>query len=101
MPQTRKINSNAAKDKRLALEIAEITAGKKIYRWGDVRFSLTTAYYLERKKQNILYQKDEIDYSAYYFVYEDDLLDFPSSFTILALEYHGSKIYLVRPMQSS
>lgn len=100
MPQMRKINSDAAKDKGLASEIAEVTAGKKIYRWGDVRFSLTTAYYLEREKQSILYKKDRIDSSAYYFVYEDDLIDFPPYLMILPLEYHSSKIYLVRPMQS-
>ncbi len=101
VPQTRKLNSNAAKDKQLALDIAEITAGNNIYRWGDVRFSLTTVFYLERAKQKVLYQNDEIDNSAYYFVYEEDLLDFPSSLMILPLEYHGAKIYLVRPMPSS
>jgi hypothetical protein len=96
VPQSRMLQSNAAKDKQLAFDIAELTEGQKIYRWGDVRMSLTTVFYLERERQQVLYAKDNVDPGSFYFVYADQLNEMSSYEILLELSYHENKIYLLR-----
>lgn len=101
LPQSRMQNSNAAKDKALAYEIMEITKDAPISRWGDVRISLTTAFYLERDREQILYQNKEIVPDIYYLVYEKELANLPNAELVLEFDFRGNMICLVKTMPST
>lgn len=97
LPQSRAHQSGSSKDKALAYEIIELTGDAPIYRWGDVRISLTTAFYLEKEREQILYQKKEKAKDAYYLIYQDQLSELPAANEVLAIEFRGDIIYLVKP----
>lgn len=72
VPVTRKYDSNTAKDVSHGKKVAEMTAGEPIYRYGQVKFKLTTGYYMERDKMSILKKVDHFN-EKFYMVYEKDL----------------------------
>lgn len=93
VPQTREKTTGAAEDKALGLEIAEITKGESLKRIGDVRISLTVVFYIERGREDVLYQTDEF-LEGFYLCYEEDL---PKNYEIVReLDYHGEPIFLIR-----
>jgi 4-amino-4-deoxy-L-arabinose transferase-like glycosyltransferase len=94
VPVTRQMTTGAAEDKALGLEIAEITQGEPLHRFGDVRMSLTIVFYLEGARRDIISQKDTFE-SGYYFVYDEDL---PNTDYLIVVEfhYHDKPIYLIR-----
>jgi hypothetical protein len=93
VPVTRQMTTGAAEDKALGLEIAEITQGESLHRFGDVRMSLTIVFYLEGARQDIISQKEVFE-SGYYFVYDEDLPD--ADLIVKEFHYHDKPIYLIR-----
>lgn len=94
VPQTRQKETGAAEDKTLALEIAELTKGETLYRYGDVRISLTIVFYVEREREEALYQTDTMT-DGFYFCYKQD---FPKDRAYIVLEefaYWGEPIFLI------
>lgn len=93
VPQTRERATGAAEDKTLGVEIAEITRGEPLHRFGDVRMSFTIVFYLERDRGDVLYQTDTYT-EGYYFCYTDDLPD--SGYQVVhEFHYHGEPIFLI------
>jgi 4-amino-4-deoxy-L-arabinose transferase-like glycosyltransferase len=92
VPVTRQMTTGAAEDKALGLEIAEITQGESLHRFGDVRMSLTIVFYLEGARQDIISQKEVFE-SGYYFVYDEDLPD--ADLIVKEFHYHDKPIYLI------
>ncbi|OEK04273.1 ArnT family glycosyltransferase [Roseivirga misakiensis] len=94
VPQTRQKETGAAEDKTLGLEIAEITKGQPLHRLGDVRMSLTIVYYIEREREEPLYQSQTLK-EGYYICYSDDLpKDRPYSI-LREFAYWGEPIYFI------
>ena len=94
VPVTRAENTGAAEDRSLGYEIAQITDGQPLWRYGDVRMSLTIVFYLEAAREEVLKQRDSFD-SGYYFCYSEDL---PQSDYELVREfhYHQRPIFLIK-----
>ncbi|NVJ45587.1 MAG: glycosyltransferase family 39 protein [Cytophagia bacterium] len=94
VPQTRERATGAAEDKTLGIEIAEITQGEPLQRFGDVRMSYTIVFYLERDRGDVLYQTDSYT-KGYYFCYTDDLPN--SGYEVVEeFHYHEEPIFLIR-----
>lgn len=94
VPQTRQKETGAAEDKTLALEIAELTKGEALHRFGDVRISLTIVFYVERERLEALYQTDSMT-DGFYFCYTED---FPKNRAYKVHEefaYWGEPIFLI------
>lgn len=96
IPQTREKSTGAAEDKVRGIEMAEITEGRSLFRYGDVRMSLTIVFYLERDREQPLYQTKETT-GDYYFVYPKDLSDFKESVEVIRqFNYGEQEILLIK-----
>lgn len=94
VPVTRSETTGAAEDKALGIQIAAETEGAKLYRFKDVRMSLTIVYYVEAERKEVLYQTDRFE-PGYFFCYKEDL---PKSGykTVDEFHYHEKPIFLIR-----
>ena len=66
-------NGSAAQDKADAYEIAQITENESLFLFEDSRCSLTTVFYLERERTEVLRRNTEIN-SQYYYLANRSLL---------------------------
>jgi len=89
VPVTRQKATGAAEDKALAAEMVQITGDQPIYRYKDLRMSLTIVFYVERDKHAILASKDRVE-PGYYICYEEDFKDFPGAEILHEFTYFGS-----------
>lgn len=95
VPVTRQLDTGAARDKALGIEIANITQGKSLNRFGNVRMSLGIVFYLERERSEALYQTNGTD-GDFYFVYPSDIPKFASDFQVIKrFNYWENEILLI------
>lgn len=94
VPVTRQQDSGAAEDKQLGLEIADLTEGQALYRYGDVRMSLTIVFYVEREREAVLYQRSSYE-KGFYFCYTKDLPENHSFVEHKKFAYWGEPIHLI------
>ena len=95
VPVTRQLDTGAARDKALGIEIANITKGKSLNRFGNVRMSLGIVFYLERERLETLNQTDTID-GDFYFIYPNDIPILKTDFEIVKrFRYKEDEILLI------
>lgn len=94
VPQTRKKETGAAEDKALAIEMAELTRGEPLHRLGDVRLSLTIVFYLERDREEVLYQTESMA-EGFYICYAEDFPDKGTYKVLKEFAYWGEPIFLI------
>lgn len=94
VPITRKNDTGAAEDKQLGIEIAQLTDNKPLYRLGDVRMSLTIVFYVEREREEVLYQKDSFE-KGFFFCYPKDLPEDLEFRKHKEFAYWSEPIYLI------
>ena len=94
LPVTRVLNTGAAEDRSLGYEIAELTQDQPLYRYGDLRMSLTIVFYIEATREEVLYQKSEYE-PGFYFCYARD---FPKNMDYVQhseFSYSGEPVFLI------
>jgi len=94
VPVTRALDTGAAEDRTLGYEIAELTKGQPLYRYGDLRMSLTIVFYVEAAREEVLYQKTEFK-PGFYFCHAED---FPNDMEFVKHEefaYWGRPVFLI------
>lgn len=89
VPVTRQKATGAAEDKALAMEMVEITGDEPIYRYKDLRMSLTIVFYLEREKWDLIRSTEKVE-AGYYVCYPEDLKDFQGAKILKEFTYFGS-----------
>lgn len=89
VPVTRQKATGAAEDKALAAEMVALSGDAPIYRYKDLRMSLTIVFYVERDKQDIIRSVDTVE-SGYYVCYKEDFKDFPGAEVLKEFTYFGS-----------
>ena len=89
VPVTRQKATGAAEDKALAAEMVAISGDEPIYRYKDLRMSLTIVFYVERDKEEIILSK-QVAEPGYYVCYEEDYKDFPGAEILKEFTYFGS-----------
>ncbi len=89
-PPSRQLTTGAAKDKAMALQMAEITHGEELLRYKDLRMSYTIVFYLERERNDIVYSTDKI-IDGYIICYDDDLKDF-TNYEVIKEFYYDNRI---------
>ncbi len=94
VPVTRAETTGAAEDKALGREIAAMSEGEVLYRYGDVRMSLTIVYYIEADREEVLRQTNRFE-KGYFFCYQEDLPE-RSYELIEEFHYHQKPIFLIR-----
>ncbi len=94
VPVTREVDTGAARDKALGIEIARLTEGEELHRIGNLRMSLTIVFYLERARKEAVYQTDSYE-SGFYFCYEKDLPKGNSYKLHKQFKYWEDTIYLI------
>lgn len=94
VPVTRALDTGAAEDRILGYEIAELTKGQPLHRYGDVRMSLTIVFYVEAAREKVLYQVDDMT-SGFYFCYTQDLPDDRGYEVIKEFSYWEEPIFLI------
>ena len=94
LPVTRAKTSGAVEDKKLANEIVEITKGEAIYRFGNPEIKLSTAFYIERGKGQILSNKTDLN-ERFYIISEKDFPIDVDYKVVLKLRYEHDDVYLV------
>lgn len=94
VPVTRAETTGAAEDRTLGKRIAAESEGAVLYRYGDVRMSLTIVYYVEAGREEVLRQTDTFE-PGYFFCYTEDL---PKEGYVVLEEfhYHQKPIFLIR-----
>lgn len=96
IPATRALDSGAARDKALGIEIVALTEGKSLKRFGNVRMSLGIVFYVERGRQEPLYQTTSTD-EDYYFIYPSDMVSFTGNVEIIKrFNYWEDEILLIK-----
>jgi len=96
VPMTRALDTGAAEDKALAIEIAELTEGKSLNRFGNVRMSLGIVFYVERGRLEPLYQTKSTD-GDYYFIYPSDIGNFTGNVEVIKrFNYWENEILLIK-----
>lgn len=98
VPVTRKYDSGTARDVERGKEIARITQGTPIYRYGDVQFHLTAAFYIQRDKMSILKSVNHFD-EQYYIVREEDLPDESTYRVLRQVPYDAEKVFLIEMLR--
>jgi 4-amino-4-deoxy-L-arabinose transferase-like glycosyltransferase len=94
VPVTRAETTGAAEDRTLGRKIAAESEGAALYRYGDVRMSLTIVYYIEAEREEVLNQTDRF-VPGYFFCYTEDLPE--RDYEILEeFHYHQRPIFLIR-----
>lgn len=94
VPVTRAETTGAAEDRTLGKKIAEESDGAVLYRYGDVRMSLTIVYYIEAGREEVLRQTDTFE-PGYFFCYTEDLP--VEEYEVLEeFHYHQKPIFLIR-----
>ncbi|GAB5522972.1 MAG: glycosyltransferase family 39 protein [Roseivirga sp.] len=94
VPVTRAETTGAAEDRTLGKKIAAESEGAVLYRYGDVRMSLTIVYYVEAGREEVLRQTDTFE-PGYFFCYTDDLPT--EGYEVLEeFYYHQKPIFLIR-----
>ena len=87
--------SNAAADKKLGMAIAKMTGHEKLFIYKDARFSLTTVFYIERARKEVLRKMHESSPTGYFIAYQKDLEGL-SYYTFKSFAYHDKKVLLVK-----
>ncbi len=96
VPMSRALDTGAAEDKALGIEIAHLTEGKSLNRFGDVRMSLGIVFYVERGRLAPLYQTKATD-GDYYFIYPSDMGNFTGNVEVIKrFNYWENEILLIR-----
>lgn len=94
VPVTRAETTGAEEDRVLGNKIAAESEGAVLYRYGDVRMSLTIVYYVEAGRGEVLRQTDKYE-PGYFFCYTEDLPE--SGYEVLEeFHYHQKPIFLIR-----
>ncbi len=94
VPVTRALETGAAEDRVLGYEIAELTEGQPLYRYGDLRMSLTIVFYIEAAREQVLYQKSDYE-PGFYFCHAED---FPKDIDYIQhneFAYWGEPVFLI------
>lgn len=94
VPVTRALDTGAAEDRILGYEIAELTKGQPLHRYGDVRMSLTIVFYVEAAREGVLYQVDDMT-SGFYFCYTQDLPKDRAYDVVKEFSYWEEPIFLI------
>lgn len=95
VPVTRALDTGAAEDRTLGYEIAELTKGQPLHRYGDVRMSLTIVFYIEAAREAVLYQADDMT-TGFYFCYTQDLPELGGYEVIKEFSYWEEPIFLIK-----
>lgn len=96
VPMSRALDTGAAEDKALGIEIAHLTEGKSLNRFGDVRMSLGIVFYVERGRLAPLYQTKATD-GDYYFIYPSDMGNFTGNVEVIKrFNYWENEILLIK-----
>lgn len=94
VPVTRALDTGAAEDRTLGYEIAELTKDQPLYRYGDLRMSLTIVFYVEAAREEVLYQKTGFE-PGFYFCHAED---FPRDMEFVQhkeFAYWGRPVFLI------
>lgn len=95
-PQSRRLESNAASDKAIGLELAEITKGERLFRYQDLRISLTVVFYTERERFEVLNSKNTFEKGAYFLCLIEDLPINTRYDLVKVFNYRNERIALIK-----
>lgn len=96
VPVTRALDTGAAEDRALGIEIATLTEGKSLNRFGNVRISLGIVFYVERGRLEPIYQTKSTE-GDYYFIYPSDLVSFTDNVEVIKrFSYSEDEILLIK-----
>ena len=74
--------------------MAELTKGEPLHRMGDVRISLTIVFYLERGREEALYQAESMT-DGFYICYAEDFPEIGTYEVLKEFAYWGEPIFLI------